>query len=246
MHRTHGPDRAKATIGVAALHLLLGYAFISGLGVELATAAGEDLRVFAVAEPLRLPPEPRPVPAKVRAEAPEGAASPPSLHARATPVVAPPPEIRIDRLPLMVVAPEPAPAAGTDLSTGAADVDGPGTGSGGEGVGLGSGIGGSGTGGGGAAKARRISGAIDGATDYPRAARRAGIQGSVSVRFTVKTDGSVAGCRVTRSSGHPALDETTCRLVQRRFRYEPARDAAGRPASENVSRTFDWLLPGRG
>jgi protein TonB len=63
------------------------------------------------------------------------------------------------------------------------------------------------------------------------------------VRYVVGTDGSVGGCRVTRSSGHAELDETTCRLIEQRFRYRPARDGAGRPVPETVSRTFDWLLP---
>jgi protein TonB len=65
------------------------------------------------------------------------------------------------------------------------------------------------------------------------------------VRYVVGTDGRVSGCRVTRSSGHAELDATTCRLIEQRFRYRPARDAAGRPVPETVSRTFDWLLPFR-
>ena len=124
------------------------------------------------------------------------------------------------------------------------DTEGPGTGAGGLGVGLGSGGQGSGNGGGGV-RAQRVSGAISGERDYPRAARRAGIEGTVSVRFIVDTDGRATGCGVTRSSGHAALDETTCRLIEQRFRYRPARDGQGRLVPESVSRTFDWLLPRR-
>jgi protein TonB len=48
-----------------------------------------------------------------------------------------------------------------------------------------------------------------------------------------------------RSTASPELDATTCRLIERRFRYEPALDGAGRPVPETIGRTFDWLLPAR-
>ena len=50
---------------------------------------------------------------------------------------------------------------------------------------------------------------------------------------------------MTRSSGHPELDETTCRLIERRFRYRPARNSAGDAVPEVVRKTYDWLLPFR-
>lgn len=238
-------DRIGAGIGAALFHALLGYAFIAGLGVSFAPERGGALRIFEVAEPPPPPPAERSVPAEVRVEEPEGAAAPPSLRAKATPVVAPPPKVRLEVPPPVAAAPRPTPAVGNDRSTGASDKDGPGTGSGGEGAGTGSGGEGSGTGGGRAARARRVSGTINGATDYPAAARRAGIEGSVSVRFTVETDGSVSGCTVLRSTASPELDAVTCRLIERRFRYDPATDAAGRLVSETISRTFDWLLPAK-
>ena len=230
---------------MAAFHVLLGYAFITGLGVDVAQGLGDNLKVFAVPDAPPPQPPPKPVPAELRVEAAEGAAAPPSLKAKATPIVAPPPKMKLDVPPPIAAAPLPTPAAGADRSTGASDVEGPGTGAGGEGAGTGSGGQGKGTGGGGAVRARRVSGSISGATDYPPAARRAGIEGSVGVRFTVETNGSVSDCKVTRSSGHAELDAATCRLIERRFRYEPARDAGGRPVPEAVSRTFDWLLPVR-
>jgi protein TonB len=241
--RDRNIDRLKAGAGVAGFHALLGYALITGLAVTFPGGLGDNLKIFHVAEP---PPPPITlVPAQTRVDAPEGAASPPRLKAKASPVVAPPPKIRIDVPPPVVTAPVPAPAGGSDRSTGASHIDGLGTGAGGEGSGTGSGGKGTGTGGGIAERARRVSGSISGATDYPPAARRARIEGSVSVRFTVDADGTVSGCRVMRSSANAELDATTCRLIERRFRYEPARDEAGRPVPEMVSRTFDWLLPFR-
>lgn len=239
-------DRIKATVGVAAFHGLLGYALIAGLGFDFHTDVGDNLKVFDVLDD---PPPPleEPVPAETRIDEPEGAASPPSMAAQPSPIVAPPPEVRLEVPSPMVTVPLPTPVPpGNDPSAGVSNIAGPGTGTGGEGNGTGAGGEGSGTGGGAARPALRIGGTISGNRDYPSAARRARIEGSVAVRFVVGVDGRVSGCSVRRSSGNAELDATTCRLIERRFRYEPARDAQGRPVAETVSRTFDWLLPGRG
>jgi protein TonB len=71
------------------------------------------------------------------------------------------------------------------------------------------------------------------------------VEGSVSVEFTVATDGRVDLCRVLASTVNAEIEATTCRLIQRRFLYEPARDGNGRPVPEVVRRTFDWTLPRR-
>ena len=237
-------DRFKAAVGVALLHALLAYALIIGLGVELATRLSSDLKTFNVTE--EPPPPPEPIPAPARSDDREGAASPVSMKAKPSPVVAPPPEIRLKVPPPVVTTPKPTPVpAGSDRTAGVSNTGGPGPGTGGLGIGMGSGGRGTGTGGGMAGRARRLSGAISGARDYPRAAKRAGIEGTVSVRFTVGTDGRTSGCTVTRSSGNAELDETTCRLIEQRFRYRPAEDTEGRPVPEVVTRTFDWLLPFR-
>jgi protein TonB len=88
-------------------------------------------------------------------------------------------------------------------------------------------------------RARRESGALVDA-DYPQAAGRVRAEGTVFVRFLVGTDGRVSGCTVTRSSGNADLDAITCRLVLRRFRYRPARDAQGKPVPESISTNFTW------
>ena len=237
--------RAGALLGVAALHALLGYALLTGLGVEAVRQLGSSLKVFAVREEPS-PPSPESIPAKTRIEEPEGAASTPSLKARPTPIVAPPPQIRLPVEPKLVTVSEPKPGeTGSAPDAGASTVAGPGTGAGGQGVGSGAGGQGSGTGGGGASPAVRLGGALDGARDYPRASRKAGVEGSALVRFTVATDGRVDFCRVLRSTTNSEIEATTCRLIQRRFIYRPARDAGGRPIEEVVTRTFHWSLPER-
>ena len=252
LYEERNRDRIKSALGVAAFHAVLGYALLAGLGFEVPAAVSEQLKLINLAEEPPPPPikEPKPVEVrtekesvkKARAEKPEGAASPPNLTSTPTPIVAPPPEIRLP-VPSPVIA-APVAGVGSDPSAGAADIPGPGTGSGGQGTGTGSGAGGSGAGGGGGGgriRARWISGRIRD-RDYPRAAARAGIGGTVFLRFVVAPDGRVSECRVTRSSGSPDLDSTTCRLILQRFRYRPARDSTGRPVPEVITGEHHWEL----
>lgn len=50
---------------------------------------------------------------------------------------------------------------------------------------------------------------------YPRAARRAGIEGTVHVRFVVDPQGRIAESTVERSSGAPVLDRAALALLER-------------------------------
>jgi TonB family protein len=79
--------------------------------------------------------------------------------------------------------------------------------------------------------------------DYPAAALRAREEGSVRVRYTVGIDGRVTDCAVVESSGFATLDATTCILIQRRFRFRPAVDAAGRLIADSQTRRVIWRLP---
>lgn len=89
--------------------------------------------------------------------------------------------------------------------------------------------------------ARRRSGTI-GRNDYPPSALRALAQGSVAVRYTVGANGRASECTIISSSGRSDLDSTTCRLVQERFRFEPAKNAAGQAVPQTVTRSHEWYL----
>jgi len=137
----------------------------------------------------------------------------------------------------------PQPGSDNDSSAGATPTPGAGSGAGGRGDGTGAGGAGSGTGGG--TRAVWRSGTIED-DDYPREARRAHIGGVVEVRFTIEASGRASGCRVSRSSGDAALDSTTCRLIETRFRFRPATNARGEPvASPYGWRQSWWLEPRR-
>jgi protein TonB len=79
--------------------------------------------------------------------------------------------------------------------------------------------------------------------DYPSSAIRDEQQGTTRFRLTVGADGRVIDCAVTGSSGSPALDATTCRLMKSRARFTPARDSDGKGTTDIVSNAIRWVLP---
>jgi protein TonB len=89
----------------------------------------------------------------------------------------------------------------------------------------------------------RMTGGSVSDADYPASAIRSGAQGTTRVRLQISEAGLVTGCSVIGSSGNSALDSTTCSLMQRRFRFEPAV-RNGRPAASEIERSQVWRLPG--
>jgi protein TonB len=52
----------------------------------------------------------------------------------------------------------------------------------------------------------------------------------------------VRACQVLQSSGSPILDQRTCQLYERRYRYLPARDSSGRPVEITIRAIRSWSL----
>ena len=71
--------------------------------------------------------------------------------------------------------------------------------------------------------------------NYPSAALRKEIEGTVAVRVTVGPDGRVSGCTVSGSSGSGDLDSAACDGMTRYARFEPALDAGGSPTTGSFS-----------
>lgn len=232
-------ERATSVAGVVLVHALLGYALIAGLRTDIPHRVSEELKLFNVL-PVHEPPKPQTkIPHKFKSPRPEGEASPPNLRAEPTQIVLPSP-------PIKVPTPNPLPVApiagvGNAPSAGSADIPGPGYGAGGVGNGRGSGGEGEGEGGGGWVAPRQIKGRIKD-SDYPRSAGQAGVGGTVSVRYEVGVDGRVTDCEVTRSSGFPDLDNTTCRLIMERFRFKPSLDPDGNPVSATIVQNHTWVI----
>lgn len=230
--------RERMTASGAALlaAIAVGLGLASGLDLDVVRKASEAISAIAIPAP----PPPREVPVSKPAEdKSSGKASAANKHAKAAPVAAPKPRLPPIKPPIQAA---PKPGTGSDVSAGATPNPGPGSGAGGRGDGTGSGGSGSGTGGG--TKAAWRSGTIRD-RDYPRDASRAKVGGEVEVRFTIQPDGRVTGCRVTRSSGDASLDATTCRLIEERFRFKPATNAAGEPIASQYGWRQSWWLEGR-
>src|SRR5438067_4698751 len=78
--------------------------------------------------------------------------------------------------------------------------------------------------------------------DYPPLALRNEEQGIVAVRLDVGRDGAVSACTITGSSGSASLDSATCRVLQLRARFTPARDAKGRAVPDTFTQRIAWLI----
>jgi protein TonB len=79
--------------------------------------------------------------------------------------------------------------------------------------------------------------------DYLASLIRQNVQGLVVISVTIGTDGHVRSCLVTQSSGNRQLDDLTCRLYTQRARFTPARDADGNPTISQRTDRYRWQLP---
>lgn len=230
-------QRVGAGVVTAGIVVLVAWVLYVSLAYVSIVKADDALPAIAVM-PLPAPTPEVVVPERQPSTEPEGEAAPPNVRSTPTEVVAP---------KTIVLIPPPIPAAtvsgsGVDASAGAAELPGPGQGAGGIGDGRGSGGFGDGTGGGLGEETppRRIRGRLS----FSDATRMAGwenvIGREMTTRFVVEVDGRVSDCRASRSSGLPELDAEICRLIVQRFRYEPSRDAAGRPIRAGVEMDHSW------
>ncbi len=163
-------SKVVAIVIVAAIHLALGYAFVTGLAYQYVKKVSEKLNTFDVEEPPPPPPdEPPPPPPDVPMTPPPVVTPPPIVSA---PTVAPPViSVPVPPPPRPVEAPPPPPPppAPPRISQ--------------------------------AAVAKGNPGQYFNSDNYPPSALRAGEQGRVVASLTIGTDGRVADCEVTSSSG---------------------------------------------
>ena len=198
-------NRLAALIVVAILHIIVGYALVTGLAYSAFQKVKERVETFDVKE--EKPPEEPPPP-------------PPDQPLPPPPIVAPPPMDNISRIaPQMETVQTPPPPAPVFTTAAPAPPPPPPAASQARGArpkGQGS-------------WAARIQ------DNYPSAALRKEIEGTVGVRVTVGPDGRVSSCSVSGSSGSGDLDSAACDGMTRYARFEPALDAGGSPTSGSFS-----------
>jgi protein TonB len=228
-HSPQGRNRALGIAGAVAVHVVVIAALLLFSPPFSPMPAAREPGLVAVE--LREPPPPAPPPPD---DLEQGAAAPPSRGVTEAPSPPPPPAPLASPTPAQVAV---DPGSGEASGLGAAA--GSGAGQGGEGSGSGAGGIGSGRGAGLVTPPQRLEGALTNA-DYRRTRPPEGAAGTVRVSFRVRTDGHVDRCAVIGSSGYAVFDEATCRLIERRFRFRPARDEAGRPIDWTVRTDYTW------
>lgn len=215
-----GSRRLPTIAGVAALHAVIGYAFVSGMAVDV---AGRIERTFTTTNiPVPVPPPvdtpPPPKQALAKTQAPQHS-EPPVTASTAIDAPASSWTVPVTTFPLdppvigdlLPPQPQPSASASPDLARGAA------------------------------VRGDRAAWITN--DDYPPAAIRAEEQGTVGSSVAIGTNGRVTSCRVTAPSGSSALDQATCRLYAQRARFTPARDAAGTAMEGSYSDRVRWYLP---
>lgn len=199
---------------VALLHLGAGYALVTGLAYDAAKQAYEDLKTFDVQE--EKPPEPEkppPPPEKLDIPPPPKVTAPPPVNI--SPVIS----TNVQQVTITPTAPPaPPPPPPPPPPPAAPSV---------------------------ASKASPKGNPANWATtdDYPPSSLRAEEQGTTGFRVEIGTDGRVTSCSVTKSSGHSGLDDATCKLVTRRAKFTPAKDASGNPIADSYSNRVRWQIP---
>ncbi|WP_448502049.1 energy transducer TonB [Sphingomonas sp.] len=214
-------SRIVAIVIVAAIHAVLGYAFVTGLAYQYVKQVQEKMTTFDVDEPPPPPEEEPPPPPPQQPTQPPPVVTPPPLVKTNTPPpvvvqsVNTPPPVYVDvpiaapPAPIAPPAPPAPPAPRINKSAGAKGDP-----------------------------AQWVT-----TDDYPPSAIRAEEEGTTGISWTINTQGRVENCRVTSSSGSKALDDAACRAITRRGRYSPALDQDGNPIVSTQSRRVTWRLP---
>jgi protein TonB len=222
MELPHDRSHLLGALGTLAVHVSLLAALLS-LGVQRASSAGNvDQRLVTV--PVDITYKPVPVVTRNVQLGRSLTTTKPSAAASLT-------QIQID-----AAQSEPPPTisglvegTGSDPSFGT-----------GEGLSAGTGDAPNGISGSGISPPVRLAGVLS-ESDYRRANPPLGAEGTVGVRYFVGSDGKVDRCEVIQTSGFAMFDDATCRLIQKRFLFSPARDETGKAVSWEVLSNYRWF-----
>ncbi|WP_373491064.1 energy transducer TonB [Parasphingorhabdus sp.] len=201
---------------VIIIHLLLGYALVTGLAYQAVTKVASQLDMIDIDEEIPEEPEELPPPPPDQPIEPPPVVSPPPIVA---PVVAPRPVIQS----VPTAPPPPRPIAAPPAPPPPAPPPPPPQRANPE--------------------ARGNPGSWANANDYPSRALREEREGTTRFRLTVDADGRVSDCQVTGSSGHADLDDAACKNLTRRARFRPALDSQGNPTTGTYSNAVRWQIP---
>lgn len=217
------PGRHAVGIGIVlGLHLLLGWALVTGLAHRMVEVIKGPIETKIIEEnkpPPPPPPENLPPPPKF-APPPPSFVPPPEVNVNPPPTPAPtittvqtpPPAAPVTIAPPPAPAAPPAPPAPRVAAQPAV------------------------------ANASSCAPTPD---DYPRSARQNEVTGTTVVRFNIGPDGKLIGTELVKSAGptrdHKALDRVAIgKLSECSFR--PGRDENGRPTGGSFTVEYVWKL----
>ncbi len=211
--------RMISLVLVALIHVALAWAFVSGLAMEAIEVIAGPMETFEVEEQVEVEDEPPPPPEQLDEIPPY--VPPPDVQVQNLPP--PPPVVTTVRTPpppapppRVVIPSPPAPPPAPPAPAGPTRGPEP--------------------------KSRGFGFTQD---DYPSASLRSEEEGTVTISMTVDTSGRVVkgSCSVVASSGHSRLDDQSCRLAERRFRFDPALKN-GEEVQANYTQRFRWEITG--
>jgi protein TonB len=206
-------NKITALILVALLHVVVGYALVTGLAYSAFKKIKEVTTAVKIDED-KPPPPPPPPPPKDAPPPPPIVAPPPPISFNAPapqieavttlPPVAPPPvAVALPPPPAAPPPPPPPPTPGTPKGNPGSWVT---------------------------------------TNDYPSRALREEREGTTGFRLEYDSTGKPTNCSITRSSGSPDLDEATCANLMRRARFKPATQN-GQPVGASYSSSVRWVIP---
>ena len=201
-------------LGIAVvIHIFLGYALITGLALKIVKHIVEPIKSVNIKDTPPPPDEPPPPPPKVEEIPPF--VPPPEVQVASD--VPPPIHVQSVQAPPPQAYTPPAPAAppapvAPPAPTGPTQ----------------------------AATAIGSSTTVS-EDDYPPASLRAEEQGRTVITVSINTQGRVDSCSVTTPSGFPKLDEKSCQIAQRRFRFKPALQN-GTPVASTKVMPIRWQI----
>lgn len=79
--------------------------------------------------------------------------------------------------------------------------------------------------------------------DYPKRALKEEREEVVHFKVAIGADGIAKNCTVTQSSGSQDLDDTACKIIMKRARFKPARNAKGEPMEDVYESRLVWRIP---
>lgn len=217
-------DRAKAAVSVIGIHALLGAGLVLGLAVT--NIVTSDDPIIEVTD----------IPVDIPAPPPPDVIETPDIPPPYVPPAAPRPPVDLTNdAPITVVEPGDVPAPvfreipTGPITTGPVIIDPPSP----------------------PAPAYTPTGPVPAnpinrwitTDDYSRSDLMREREGTANYRLVVGSDGRVDACEITRSTGHSSLDRDTCRLIERRARFDPATNNRGENVVGTYTGTVTWQIP---